>query len=361
MSPTEARSVQKLRHPLAITFAANQEPRDWNARFNAGETSSAWPYGLNFLNERFAVQPSIRNRPSVPALGAFLARTLTARAAKRRARAEHASGYAFAWDENLAIRSLLANRGRRQISGLIWASQEPDSQAKALKRAVTRLALRQMDGIFVQSTAQLESARRWLGSPTVPLVYIPMAVSVDFFRPTPYPQTPFVFSMGNDKHRDPALLAEALRLVLEAIPAAQVLVQTNRPELFPRGVVTVNRLSTEEVLRCYARASVVAIATLPNDHVSGITVALEAMASGRPVVMSAAPGLQEYINDGINGFLTSQGDAASFAARINELLADPALGEEMGTKARARVEAEFSLQVMNAAIADFIDSIPLVY
>ena len=359
MSPTEARPIEQPRHSLAITFAPNQDPDDWKARFHAGETSSVWPYGLDLQNNRFAVQAAVRSRPSALDVGRLLARAVAVRPSRRSDASTNAVGYAFAWDENLAIRSLLAHRGRRQISGLIWATQEADSRVAAVKRALSKIALRQVDGIFVSSSAQVESGRRWLGSTSIPIVFIPMAVNVDFFRPTPYPLEPFVFSMGNDKHRDPGLLAEAMALVLEANPAAQILVQTNQPELFPNGVQTVDRLSTDDVLRCYARASVVAIATRPNDHVSGITVALEAMAGGRPVVMSTAPGLADYIDDGVTGFLAPQGDAAAFAARVNALLADPKLGDTMGTAARTRVEADFSLEVMNAAIGEFVASIPL--
>ena len=356
MSPDETRQFEPPQHSLAITFAPNQDPEDWEASYSVGETSSRWPYGLDLQSDRFTVRASVRSRPSTSDLGRFLARTVAARAS---CRSPGAVGYAFAWDENLAIRSLLAHRGRRQISGLIWATQEADSRLAAVKRALNRLALRQVDGIFVLSSAQVEAARRWLGSPSIPIVFIPMAVNVDFFRPTPFPVAPFVFSMGNDKHRDPGLLAEAMAQVVASNPAAQVLVQTNRPEMFSREIETVDRLSTGDVLRFYGRASVVAIATRPNDHVSGITVALEAMASGRPVVMSAAPGLEDYIVDGATGYLVPQGDAAGFADRVNALLNDPMLGEAMGTAARTRVETDFSLEVMNASIGKFIASIPL--
>lgn len=342
---------------LAITFAPNQDPYEWATRFAAGETSSEWPYGLNLQRDRFAVTPTVRARPTALAL---LRHAITgATGAPRRISRDALPGYAFSWDENLAIRSLLANPDRRQISGLIWADQPADTRLGAVKRAVSRVALGQMDGIFVSSSGQVERATKWLGSNSIPIVHIPMAVSTDYFLPTPYTAEPFVFSMGNDKHRDPVLLAEALDQVVELNPEAQVLVQTNRPEVFPSTVKTVSFLNTEDVLRCYRRASVVVIATRPNDHVSGITVALEAMSSARPVVMTTAPGLSDYIRNGTTGYLVDRGAARHVADKVSLILSNPELGRSMGLAARAEVQARFSLPVMNRAISDFITSIPL--
>jgi glycosyltransferase involved in cell wall biosynthesis len=70
---------------------------------------------------------------------------------------------------------------------------------------------------------------------------------------------------------------------------------------------------------------------------------LEAMAAGLPVVASAVDGLEEVVVEGETGFLTRPGDAAALAARLGQLVDDPALRGALGAAGRARAEKYFSL------------------
>jgi glycosyltransferase involved in cell wall biosynthesis len=64
-------------------------------------------------------------------------------------------------------------------------------------------------------------------------------------------------------------------------------------------------------------------------------VALEAMASGTPVVCSRVGGLPEVIEHGVNGFLVEPGDIEELRERLAEILGDPVLAARMGRHARA--------------------------
>jgi glycosyltransferase involved in cell wall biosynthesis len=68
-------------------------------------------------------------------------------------------------------------------------------------------------------------------------------------------------------------------------------------------------------------------------------VALEAMASGTPVIASRVGGLPEVVEDGETGFLVPPGDVAALRQRIETLLVDRALAARMGARARNRVLA----------------------
>lgn len=75
-------------------------------------------------------------------------------------------------------------------------------------------------------------------------------------------------------------------------------------------------------------------------------VALEAMAAGKPVVMTRSGGQQEVVDDGFTGLLIPPADAGALARGIEELLADPERAAEMAGRARAKAQAEFTLEKM---------------
>lgn len=69
--------------------------------------------------------------------------------------------------------------------------------------------------------------------------------------------------------------------------------------------------------------------------------ALEAMACARPVVATAAGGLQHMVPDD-GGRKVPPGDPAALAGALREVLADPALRRSMGARNRAEVEQRFA-------------------
>lgn len=76
--------------------------------------------------------------------------------------------------------------------------------------------------------------------------------------------------------------------------------------------------------------------------------ALEAMASGLPVIASAAGGLRELVTDGESGFLVPPGSAADFANRLRQLIQDPIQRRQMGDAGRKRASSLFSASQMAA-------------
>ncbi len=79
---------------------------------------------------------------------------------------------------------------------------------------------------------------------------------------------------------------------------------------------------------------------MPVTELLGLS-ALEAMASGTPVVASRTGGLTEIIRDGETGFLVTPGDG-QLRDRLQMLLGDQALALRMGTAARDAVIEQFT-------------------
>ena len=92
-------------------------------------------------------------------------------------------------------------------------------------------------------------------------------------------------------------------------------------------------------------------------------VNLEAAACGTAVVASAVGGIPEVVDDGRTGLLVPYDAedpaafAAGLAARIGELLADPARAAAMGTAGRERVLAEFGWPAIAAQTVDVYRSV----
>jgi len=89
---------------------------------------------------------------------------------------------------------------------------------------------------------------------------------------------------------------------------------------------------------------------LPSTAVESFSnAALEAMAIGRPVILSDIGGAREMIDDGVEGYVVSPTElAARLPALIAALYADQRKRQQMGIAARRRAETRFSVAAMVA-------------
>lgn len=88
------------------------------------------------------------------------------------------------------------------------------------------------------------------------------------------------------------------------------------------------------LLSSYYRAADVVL--VPSRSESFGLVALEAAASGTPVVAAAVGGLTTLVDDGLTGYLVERRDPALFADRVREILSNPGLAATMSRYAAAR-------------------------
>jgi mannosyltransferase len=83
----------------------------------------------------------------------------------------------------------------------------------------------------------------------------------------------------------------------------------------------------------------------------GLTL-VEAMASGAAVVAARAGAAEFVIEHGETGFLVPPGDVEELVSALEPLMRDPARAEEIGRRARMRVEAVHAVENEAAAIVD---------
>lgn len=98
--------------------------------------------------------------------------------------------------------------------------------------------------------------------------------------------------------------------------------------------VTMVRPQPHELLSTYYRAADACI--VPSRSESFGLVALEAAASGTPVVASAVGGLTTLVDHGRTGYLVGPNDVAGFAHYLGELLDDRSLARLLGAAASER-------------------------
>jgi len=89
--------------------------------------------------------------------------------------------------------------------------------------------------------------------------------------------------------------------------------------------------------------------------------ALEAQASGLPVVAGIAGGIREIVTSGITGLLVPPGDAQAFAAAVHSLIVDRDKRVAFAKAARQRVQSEHDLSVAANRLAITIDAVRQAY
>ena len=98
-------------------------------------------------------------------------------------------------------------------------------------------------------------------------------------------------------------------------------------------------LGSKDVQKMYKCADV---AVFPSTYEPFGIVALEAMLSGTPVVVSDIGGLNEIVDHGINGMKSYAGNPNSLADSILSLLFDPKLCDTVSKNAVQKVKAEYN-------------------
>ena len=83
---------------------------------------------------------------------------------------------------------------------------------------------------------------------------------------------------------------------------------------------------------------------LPSANEGTPVVAIEALASGRPVVATRVGGVPDVVTDGADGYLVPVGDVESMAERLAQLAADAALRRTLGEAGRERVIRRYRVE-----------------
>lgn len=189
--------------------------------------------------------------------------------------------------------------------------------------------------------------------------FIPYGADLDFFRPAGGVGEGAIFSPGRDPDRDLKTLFEATRGLGKDVVVTTHASRLEKFKPLPPHVVH-KTLSLQELKQAYEEASVVVI---PLDTSSGlnnemgISAVFEALAMGKPIVASRSQGMEAYIEDGVNGLLVPQHDAAAMRDAIQKLLDNSELRERLGANARKFAEEHLDPDRCTEHLAEFFKKI----
>jgi len=177
--------------------------------------------------------------------------------------------------------------------------------------------------------------------------FVPDDVGMLPDQPHPYltqlPDEPFMLFVGAfGRYKGLDVLLRAYAELADAPPLVIIGYQTSeypiRTAAFPPNVVVLRDWPHEAVMQAWRRCLFGLVPSTWSDPCP--TVAMEAMASGRPLIATRMGGLTDLVIDGQTGLLVPPGDHSALRQAMADLLADPQLRARMG-QAGMRKLAEF--------------------
>lgn len=109
-------------------------------------------------------------------------------------------------------------------------------------------------------------------------------------------------------------------------------------------VLLLGAVPHDKMQKYYSIADIVLIPSVFSEGVEEATsiAALEAMGSGTPVIASGVGGLKEIIEDGKDGILVEEKSISALSNKVNLLLGDSELGQNLAVAAREKIEKDYS-------------------
>lgn len=202
--------------------------------------------------------------------------------------------------------------------------------------------LRGVDAFVVHSPAQVDTLTSMAGVPAAKVRMLRYGVDTGFWSPEGSEAPERLIVSAGREHRDYATLAAAItgldvRVHIADGSAHSPAASTSVPATWPSSV-TRGRLSPTDLKVHYQRAAVVVVPVVETDFPAGITVVAEAMAMGKPVVVTATEGLRGAVGDPEAVRWVPPGDPAAMRTAIEDLLDDSGAATRLGVRARAAAE-----------------------
>jgi glycosyltransferase involved in cell wall biosynthesis len=226
-----------------------------------------------------------------------------------------------------------------------------------------RKVIKQLRHVVTVSDCSRQDIARDFGLQPAGIGLVHNGIDTEVFRPLPgvarKPQRLMATCSADAPLKGLRYLLRAYARLLQQYPGLELLVVSKpRPggkteKLVRRlGILDkvrfVNGISTEQMVRYYAEAT---IAVVPSVYEGFGLPAGEAMACGVPVVSSDGGALPEVVGDA--GLIVPARSTDGLVASIDALLRDPQRRQELAAKGRQRILEQFCWNVCAAQMVDY--------
>lgn len=223
-----------------------------------------------------------------------------------------------------------------------------------LKLAIQRYAFRAVNLMCVSARQEASVYAKRLRLPADRFRFVPWHTNV--LQPTACPATGgHVFAAGRTG-RDWRTLADAVR----DLPLRLTVVCSHQDAstiAFPDNVTVLTDVPYATYRTLLEEAAIVVIPLEPHVYSSGQVVILEAMALGKPVVVTRVTGSEDYVHDGVDGLLVAPGDADEMRAALVGLFASSQRQQALGAAALARVIEQHTLEHYAARVLQIVEDV----
>lgn len=237
---------------------------------------------------------------------------------------------------------LLSGRRSRQVLVEVFLdAPRPGHPAWALKERLFRAVAAHALGVLVNSRHEAGQQAGRLGLPAERVRFVPLNANPVPADPPPT-REPFIVAAGRSWRDYPTLLAA---LAGQPVPAHLFVGADDLPDAKASPGLTIHREAGREIYLDHLRRCAFAVVPLlPVERATGQVVLLEAMALGKAVIATRAPGTVDYLEDGVTGLFVGPGDAPALRNAIRSLWEDPARAARLGDAARRAVDARFGIE-----------------
>ena len=248
------------------------------------------------------------------------------------------------------------------IGGFHGLSDLPEKVSKLYKKNIVntiKIASKNLDHMFFFGEADRQQSIKQYGLIESKTSLFPFGIDTGFWCINNKIQVKnHLLSVGSDPARDYETLIKAdLGIPTYLITRLNLKLKKNSNIKLIQGSYHGSNV-TDLVLRDLYRESLITIVPIKDVfQPSGYSVTLQAMACGRPVILSKIKGLwdsQVFIN-GKNCILVTPGSVIELENAVNRLINNKELREEIGKNARNTAIKYFSINRMNNAIISLID------
>jgi glycosyltransferase involved in cell wall biosynthesis len=258
-------------------------------------------------------------------------------------------------------------RGRRDLV-LVSAWLSRPKKAVFLSRLHVQSHL---GAIINYSSVQAEAALRF-GVPPEKVHVILHPVDERFWRPTDEATERCVLAVGSEARDYPTFVRaiDGLDVTADvAVGSSMLKTSGDADAMFgpllrgardagtdtPRTSVTRLRLhqqlSHDQLRALYSRARLVVVPLQDVDFDAGVTTITEAMAMGKPVVVTRSRGQVDVVRHGENGLYVPPQDPDALRSAVRRVLDNPAEAHQMGRAGRRLVEERHTLDGWVSAVA----------